>query len=489
MLLFQSIEIYAIEKPKNHANHYATIIGLVPESASIDSVRLFLYDEETASELSQNITGLISVTSKVENGRYSFKIPVNDKLLYFSLYNIEGTWPESKHRLLNFHLVEKGDYVVINHLGRKITFSGEGSAKHNLHILFSNNDGFVYQFDDRELYTKMVGSRGLVAQNKFRFEDTFSKISRLLKLLEKNRPKLSEKSYQVLHCEIIGNSQYPLMRVIRNFNGGIFKIEQFEKDAMKSYFMKNEKKLFISIFPDSITASSINYVKYCFERLKLQHALINDSSDLVTYIIKSTSKGELRDKLLISAIGLSFKRFGKSLPSALENMHSTTMKHKLQVFYNNQKKGAMLPSDLVLYNENNEKVNLSIYKGKVIFLDFWYIGCIPCANYYKSTVSVAKKSFSNSENVFFITICTEKDYNKWITALKSDVYTSKSAVNLFTGGMERNHPVLTYFNIVSAPTPILIDKNFKIFSRDEIYLGRGGNPSSLVNAIQSCIEY
>ena len=85
-------------------------------------------------------------------------------------------------------------------------------------------------------------------------------------------------------------------------------------------------------------------------------------------------------------------------------------------------------------------------------------------------------------------MCTEKDYKKWIAALQSDIYTSQSAVNLFTGGIEMDHPLIKYLNVMGAPTPILIDKNFKIFSRDERSLGRGGNPGSLINTIQLCIN-
>lgn len=488
LMTILSITSYGFEKKSTQTSQYATIIGLLPESAGIDSVRLYLYDENTASELSLNITGLISVSSKVKNGKYSFNIPVDDKVLYFSLYKNQGAWPEGKHRLLNFHLVEKGDYVVINHLGQKITFSGEGSAKHNLHMLFSNKEGYIYEFDDSKKHARMVKTRGHSAQNKFRYDDTFSTIKRLLNLLEKNKSKLSKPAYQLLYCEIIGNSQYPLMRITRNLTGRMFMIEQSHKDAMILQFKSIQKKLVTSKFPDSITASSIRYIKYYFERLKLLRAVNKDSSDLISYIIKSTNKGELRDKLLISAIGLSYKHFEKSTQLALDNMHSPILKNKLQVFYDNQKNGAMLPDDFILYDQNSDKVNLSAYKGKVIFLDFWFIGCIPCANYHKNTVSTAMKSFLNNEMVVFVTVCTEKDYKKWITALEADVYTSKSAVNLFTGGTEYNHPLITYFNIVSAPTPILIDKNFKVFSRDGMVLGMGNNPSSLVAAIQLCIK-
>ncbi len=488
LLAFYTTKARGVERSTAHKDQYASIIGLVPESAGIDSVRLFLYPENTASELSLNITGMKTFTSKVKNGRYSFEIPVNDKLLYFSLYKNAGAWPETKDRSLNFHLVEKGDYVVINHFGSKLTFCGIGSAKHTLHLLFSNEDGYEYHFDNPALFKKKQLSTSNAAKYNFRYEDTLSKIKRLLQLLEKSKAELSEKSYQVLYCEIIGNCQYPLIRATETLTANNVQIPQSDKDAIKLKFESIQKDLMRSRFSDHITASSIRYVKYCAELLKLQKTLSNDTAGFIQYIIKSIDKTELRDKLLILAFGLSYKRYGKLTQLAIDHMHSPALKHDLANFYNKQRNGSIVPDDFLLIDQYNKEINLSSFKGKVIFLDFWYVGCIPCADYYKTTVSVAKNSFIDSKEVVFVTVCTEKNYKKWITALESDVYTSKSAVNLFTGGKEMDHPLIKYFNVVGAPTPILIDKKFNVFCRDEILLGRGGHPSSLINTIQLCIK-
>lgn len=491
LLAFQAIKAQGFEKTIGHENQNATIIGLVPKSAGIDSVRLFLYHENTSSDMSLNITGVTIFTAKVKNGKYSFDIPVNDKLLHFSLYKNAGVWPEKNDRFLYFHLVEKGDYVVINHFGPALTFSGIGSAKHTLHALFSNEDGYEFNFDNPELYEKFRLSSDTVEKYNLTCEDTFSKIKRLLQLLEKSKPDLTERSYQVLYCEIIGNCQYPLIRLTKNRTDkhSHFKTAQSVKDAIKLKFRSIQKDLMHSGFADSITASAIRYVKYHFFLLDLQRSLNNDTVDFVKYIIKSTDKSQVRDKLFISLFGLSYKRHGKSIQLAIDHMHSPALRKGLVKFYDLQKKGAMVPDVFLLRDQNNKEINLSSYKGKVIFLDFWYVGCGPCANYYKTTVSVAKKSFINSEEVVFITVCTEKDYEKWIAAVQSGLYTSQSAVNLFTGGLEMDHPLVKYFNVMSAPTPILIDKNFKIFSRDEILLGRGGNPSSLINSIKEAINF
>lgn len=488
LLIFQPITTFGFGNSITDSSQYATIIGLVPESAGIDSVRLYLYNEDTASELSLNITGIETVTSKVNKGKYFFNIPVTGNLLFFSLYKNEGAWPQNYNRLLNLHIVEKGDYVVISHLGDNITFSGDGSAKHTLHILFTNKEGYEFEFENPDLHAKMAGSQSISLQNKLMYVDTFSRIKRLLNLLEKSKAKLSEMSYQVLYCEIIGNSQFPLMRVTRTYTGNLFKFTEAEKDSVKAQFLTTQKELLSSDYDDRVTAVSIRYVKYKFEQLKLQRSLNKDTLDLIQFIIKKIPKGELRDKLLISAVGFLYKRLGNSTALAIEHMHSRSMKNKLKVFYHNQKPGTILPDHFSLNDQDNNKVNFSSYKGKIIFLDFWYIGCLPCADYYKSTISVAQKYFKDSSNVVFISVCVEKDYKKWIASLKTDIYTSKNAVNLFTGSAEMNHPLIAYFNIVSAPTPILIDKNLKIFCRDEVMLGRRKNPNSLISAIQMCLK-
>lgn len=488
LLTFHTIKAKEFKKSTTHKNQYARIAGLVPMAAGIDSVRLFLFSEDTASNFSLNITGMKTFTSKVKNGRYSFDIPVNEKLLYFCLFRNAGDLTQKNDRLLYFHLVEKGDDVAINHLGPKMTFSGIGSAKHTLHILFSDEDGYDYVFDNPVLAKKSRDSKSLTNMYNLMCEDTFAKTKRLLHLLERCRSDLSESVYQVLYCEIIGNCQYPLIRKTAILIVNIFKIAQSDKDAIRLKFKTSRKDFISSGFSDSITASSIRYLKYYAEFLKLERVLNNDTGGTIKHIIRSTRKSELRDKLLISTIGFSYKTYGKSIQFATEHMHSPALKNRLISFHDKQKNGAMVPDVFLLRDQNNNEVNLSVYKGKVIFLDFWYVGCAPCADYYKTTVSVAKKSFIDSEEVVFITVCAEKDYKKWITAVQSDVYTSPSAVNLFTSGLEMDHPLIKHFNIVSAPTPILIDKSHKIFCRDENLLGRGGNPSLLINTIKSCIK-
>lgn len=485
--MFSTLDAKDFEKRRYPKTEYAKIEGVVPKSEEIDSVRLFLYNENTASQWSINITGMIIFTAKVKNGRYTFDIPVTEKPKYFSIYKNETIWPDKKGMLIHLHLIEKGDNILIDHSTQNPVFSGIGSVKHTLEGLYSNGDESMFEFDNSILSNKFKHSKSELEQYNIRCENMFTKTERLLQLLNNKKEEISEKSYQMIYCDMIGSCQYPIIEITSKLTNNIFKIAQSDKDAIELQFKRIERKLIRSSFSDSVTSSSIFYVRYFLNLLMLQKSLNNDTSNLIRYIVKSTENNMLRDKLLISTFGFSYKRNGNLTPFAADHMCNPSLKNDLLNFHNKQKNSHIFPLNFQLIDKNNKEINLSKFKGKVLFLDFWFVGCVPCADYYKRVVSLAESYFADSKDVVFITVCTEKDYERWLSAVNSKIYTSEKAINLFTGSQRNNHPLIKYLNIVSAPTPMLIDKNFKIFSRDEMILGRGGDANVLIDAIKECI--
>ena len=79
------------------------------------------------------------------------------------------------------------------------------------------------------------------------------------------------------------------------------------------------------------------------------------------------------------------------------------------------KKGSKAP-DFTVENERGEKVNLASFKGKVVYMDFWFSSCVPCHGLFTTTKPV-KEHFKGNKDVVFLIISID-DKNLWKKSLK-----------------------------------------------------------------------
>jgi peroxiredoxin len=139
--------------------------------------------------------------------------------------------------------------------------------------------------------------------------------------------------------------------------------------------------------------------------------------------------------------------------------------------------------DFKLKNSKDKIVNLSDFKGKVVVMDFWFTGCINCMNFYKTSLSEAEQHYKNNPDVVFITICIDKEKNKWLASLEKERYTSKTSQNLYTEGFGDKHPVIKQYNITAYPQPLVIGKRGELLSRSEDLLNRKVLEKSIEDAL------
>lgn len=130
--------------------------------------------------------------------------------------------------------------------------------------------------------------------------------------------------------------------------------------------------------------------------------------------------------------------------------------------------------DFVLVNGNGEKITLSTFKGKVVYMDFWYAACGPCHALFK-TLKPAKEYFSNNSNVVFLNISIDLE-DVWKKSLiKYDI----TGYHAFTENKESNHPIIKTYKVAGYPTTCLIDKSGNIFN---------ANPSNKPDELKKQIE-
>jgi peroxiredoxin len=120
------------------------------------------------------------------------------------------------------------------------------------------------------------------------------------------------------------------------------------------------------------------------------------------------------------------------------------------------KKGTSAPA-FSLENEQGEKISLANFKGKVVYMDFWFGGCAPCHSLFTELKPV--KEYFKDSDVVFLTISVD-DRNVWKDALKKF---NIPAYHAYTEDKERAHAIIKDYKVQEYPTTFLIDKNGNIF--------------------------
>lgn len=122
------------------------------------------------------------------------------------------------------------------------------------------------------------------------------------------------------------------------------------------------------------------------------------------------------------------------------------------------RKGMAAP-DFILENSNGEKVSLATFKGKILYIDFWYAACGPCHALMEKLKPV-KEHFSTNKNIVFLYISIDqKDVWK-----KSLIKYNINGYHAYTENLEGDHPIINAYKVSGYPTTCLIDKNGNIFN-------------------------
>jgi len=113
--------------------------------------------------------------------------------------------------------------------------------------------------------------------------------------------------------------------------------------------------------------------------------------------------------------------------------------------------GTIAP-DWTLYDTDNKKTSLSQLKGKVVLLDFFFVGCVPCMKTLAPLDNLHKKY--KNKNLVILSI-SDRDSKKLVTAFKAS---QRVKNQMYPKGDE----VAKLYHITMAPTFYFIDQEGKI---------------------------
>lgn len=181
--------------------------------------------------------------------------------------------------------------------------------------------------------------------------------------------------------------------------------------------------------------------------------------------IQERYDGALRDKLMM----IAFYFYGnmKSDSGGFEALETdqgqdNVFKQAIRRFKERRSDGVMV-YPFELEDEDGKIHRVADYRGKVLVMDFWFTGCAGCATLAKRLKPLIA-SYRGREDIRFITVNVDGRRASWLKGLASGMYTSDDEVNLFTGNLGMQHPMVRHYNIMSYPQLIIVSREGKLIS-------------------------
>ena len=137
------------------------------------------------------------------------------------------------------------------------------------------------------------------------------------------------------------------------------------------------------------------------------------------------------------------------------------MKDLLRKKINRHATGAS-PFDFNLPDTSGVEHRLSGYYGKIILIDIWSNNCTGCLEFSRKLKNEILPNIKVPENLVILSININRDLEKWKKAIP--IYSSSEYINLNTGGVGIQHPLINHYGLEGVPYIILIDAKGRVIT-------------------------
>lgn len=421
----------------------------------------------------------------------------------YSFFRIQYSSPANKESWMrlapvygvnNIYLVERGDSVVIRAKERELSFEGKGSDKFRVQTNMFNVKNEVPR-------VKIGGSGNDFEKMIQEQSERYQIIAKgQMRILDQNKDKLSKDVYNILKMNTNGNERFMVLstlvskfrqawpddedrrrlflqevtRILRAEVSGRMEVDS-ELAEFSPYFMdyllyREITKYRVRYFSDDDGLGKLADATLLLDMIKNKHPRVGDKLTLMASAY---------------AYANSLMNIGAFNEAALESVNTEPYHGLLTELISNRE--LYEPAyDFSLPDSSGNIINLSDFKGKVVVVDFWFTGCIPC-RYLKKDLEEVLSSYRN-EDLVVITISIDKSLEYWKeSGLKSGLYTSDGDINLYTEGLGWNHPIMKHYNFISVPNLLVIDRLGNLASSGTASLKEDSERSAFTAVIEKAL--
>ncbi|MBB5440081.1 thiol-disulfide isomerase/thioredoxin [Pedobacter sp. AK017] len=364
--------------------------------------------------------------------------------------------------ILREYWVEPSDDVLlaIKAQGKNtlINVTGYGGGKYRYSVFLDSAYKANRRIGKRHPYSPEL------LNNDISFSDTTFSFGKAI--LDKFKQDITPAMYKILHAEFVGKN----IKTKWTY-ASIYKSAAPIDSGITNRILALEKEPIIDTVSISAAISAPNYI----DGSKLAAIIYNktryagaNSVIAQTYdYLKAKYTGALQEYLITSYLIDRPKGSSTEFKSVLIDAVSFVKDKKLNSRLHELLSALSYDSSSyphIFMDAEGKNRTLAEWKGKVILIDFWFNGCVPCKHFSKVFEEKILPVFKDSREVIFIGINIDQDKKKWISGIKSKEYTSDETINLSTLGLGFAHPFPKMFNVMSAPTLFLIGKDGRLIT-------------------------
>lgn len=376
---------------------------------------------------------------------------------------------------------KKGDTSRFDNIS--VDFSGIGAAKFTTQNRISaktaeliNKFNSISNAGSRPVYDSMYWSkRDEVLKKHLELNESIYTASRVL--LDSARSALPSREYQLLLSDCISKVNLKKLTTsvthYREIATSFFSqddLSQLRKRIWNLY-MNEIVHDFSDVSQRDLTAS-IYFAQWQSTR-SVFLPMIDGNNGFA--MLAKQERNRLTDKILTHYVLDYYRDFknGDSILNASTKIVKDEVWSSMLSEYADSQLAGSKGFDFKLEDIEGNPVSLTDFRGKLVFIDFWYTGCAACGSFYRNDLKPVEEHFSTNPNIVFISISADIVKENWRNSLNTQSYTStkmKNVRNLYTDGKGKGHPVITNYKVTSYPRPIIIDPNGKIYKADRLQI-------------------
>lgn len=373
-------------------------------------------------------------------------------------------------------LIEPGDSVRVKVTENGLVFTGVGSAKYEM---IYNNNLFVNANGGRD-WEKSESRYSVTSVNEYlQYRNVLESVwCNQLMLLENNRDKISRLAFVFFKGYYFNQYRYYLSCKFSILALKKAALNVNEQDLIQIYDSTLKPLAFKSDETDTASMSPVGrslrkYAEVDYERT-ISFTNGNERSEILVhranryYHAKKMYSGLAQRKALLSLVmgrvihKINDKEEQRIVLDFLELTKNTSTAKYVKDYIGKDellKRGEKAPL-FTLKDKFNKDISLDSLKGKAVLLDFWFTGCTGCKQ-MAGPLKEVEKQFAENSHIEFVSISIDKNKSQWLNSISKETYTTKTGVNLYTGGVGENHTVIKDYNIRSYPSMFLIDSTGK----------------------------
>jgi cytochrome oxidase Cu insertion factor (SCO1/SenC/PrrC family) len=386
-------------------------------------------------------------------------------------------------------LIEPSDRITIlynaDSANTTLKFKGTGSEKMS----------FINSLVRLKLYNRLKEQLPIAKTKKYPFDYLFnysdSIANGMFTILDSIKPFMKPESHNLLSADIkatlMGNKYRSVGLVYHESVEETLKTRQNELTKSSKHYLQNILSFDQTLFYSSSYINEIYNILFVnYDGLILANKAGKNLVDKYSYLSKKLP-GKLKIPVLTLFLDYDIGKLNQAEDledlisstylsnSSDDNVYRNYIEERYEVA-TTFKKGVNAP-DFTVENEKGEKITLASFKGKVVYVDFWYGACGPCHALFQ-TIEPVKKYFSSKDDVVFLIVSIDRK-ETWEAALKKY---NIPGYHVFTENQESSHPIIKSYKVAGYPTTCLIDRNGKIFMATP-----SNNPEELQKEIEDAL--